>query len=185
MRASEVVAAEVRRAAVARMATVGPRLVARVVRNTGDVDVAPTATKPEGEALRARVESGGPLTPLSDPESGQDRLGSWGVQPGSVGDLLEARGTDGYRVAGELRRQCAFEAARMAPQLADQLASAHPDLADSLAHEVAAPLVDGPSQVEPAAVLCAEVAALLVIELLSVVEDQMADAPLPTNSPDR
>ena len=185
MTASEVVAAEVRRAAVARIATVGPRLVARVVRNAGDVDVAPTATRPEGEALSDRVRAGGPLTPLADPESGQDRLGSWGVQPGSVGDLLEARGTDGYRVAGELRRQCAFEAARMAPGLADELASADPDLAASLAHELAAPLVDGPSKVEPEAVLCAEVAALLAIELLTVVEDRMADAPLPTNPPER
>ena len=178
-------AAEVRRAAVARIATLGPRMVARVVRNAGDVDLAPTATQPEEESLSARIRGGGPLTPLADPESGQDHLGSWGVQPGSVGDLLEARGTDGYRVAGEVRRQCAFEAARMAPQLADQLATQDPDLPRALADELAAPLVHGPSHVEPEAVLCAEVAALLAIELLTVVEDQMADAPLPTNPPER
>ena len=185
MTSSEVVAEEVRRAAVAHIATVGPRLVARVVRSTGGVDVTPTATRKQPEALTERLRSGGPLSPLADPESGQGRLGASGVSPGSVGDLLEARGTDGFRVAGELRRQCALEAARMAPALADDLSRAHPGLADTLAHEQAAPLVDGPAQVDPAAVLCAEVAALLAIELLTVVENQMGDLPVPSNPPHR
>jgi hypothetical protein len=183
--ASQVVADEVRRAAVARIATLGPRLVARVVRSTADVAVTPTATRHEAEALTERLRSGGPLSPLGDPESGQDRLGPSGVHPGSVGDLLEARGTDGFRVANELRRQCALEAARMAPTLADQLATSHAGLAEALAHEHAAPLVDGPRQVDPAAVLCAEVASLLAIELLTVVEDQMGDVPVSPNPPTR
>ncbi len=67
----------------------------------------------------------------------------------------------------------------MAPGLADDLASSREGLADELAHAHAAPLVDGSPGVDPAAVLCAEVAALLTIELLAAVEIHMGKAPLP------
>lgn len=184
-RAAGVVVAEaVRRAAVARMATLGPRLVAQVMRSTGDMVVPGTATGLEPEPLADRARSGSPLTPLADATSGQEEhLGSWGRRPSSVGDLVEARGTDGRRVASELRRQCAIEAARMAPSVADDLAKAHDGLAAELAYAHAAPLIEGGPQLDPAAVLCSEVAALLTIELLAVVEEQMGDAPLPVLAP--
>ena len=178
--AGAVVAEGAQRAATARIATLGPGLIAQVMRTASDMVMPATASGlPEG-SLGDRARSGAPLTALSDAMSGQEEhLGSWGLRPASVGDLVEARATDGSRVASELRRQCALEATRMAPGLADDLASSREGLADELAHAHAAPLVDGSPGVDPAAVLCAEVAALLTIELLAAVEIHMGKAPLP------
>jgi hypothetical protein len=178
--ACSVVADEVRRAAVQKIASLGPRLVAQVMRSSGDMIMPATASGLAAGPLSERARHGSPLTALADASCGQDaHLGSWGLRPASVGDLVEARGTDGSRVATELRRQCALEAARMAPGLADELASRHHGLAAEVAHAHGAPLVAGRPGADHAAVLCAEVAALLTIELLAVVEIQMGDAPLP------
>ena len=178
--AGGVVADGVRRAAVGRIASLGPRLVAQVMRSSGAMVMPATASGLVEQPLAERARTGSALTALADATSGRDEhLGTWGLRPGSVGDLVEARGTDGSRVASELRRQCALEAARMAPGLADELASSHEGLAVELAHAHAAPLVGGSPRLDPAAILCAEVAALLTVELLAVVEIQMGDAPLP------
>ena len=100
--ASEVVETAVRRWAQTHLAAMGPRLVALIVKDSGDLAVPATATRHD-EPLLARLDSGAPLTPLSDPETGQDHLGAWGQVPSSVGDLLSARGADGQRVAAPPR----------------------------------------------------------------------------------
>jgi hypothetical protein len=174
--ASTAVAEAARREALARVATAGPHWVDLVVHATRERTLPPTATTTD-EPLGERLDHGAPLTPLADPDTGGDALGAWGVGPSTVGDLLEARDTDGRRVAGELELQCALEAARLAPKLADDLARADPGLADRLAREHAPGLVDGGS-VAPAAVLCAQVAAVLAVELVAQVREQLAPVPI-------
>jgi hypothetical protein len=183
--ASQIVAQAVRRAAVARVATLGPHLIALVVKASSGVTLPATATTHDPQLLADRLRHRAPLTPLADPEVGQDHLGAWGERPSSVGDLLAARGTEGQRVVGELERQCALEAARMAPRLADELAREHPQLAGELGRQHAAALVGEGRPLAPAAVLCSEVAALLAIELVTVVADQLAAVPVSPLDPSR
>jgi hypothetical protein len=183
--ASDIVADAVRQAAAARVATLGPHLIALVVKASSDVTLPATATIHDDESLADRLRHRAPLTPLADPEMGQDHLGAWGERPSSVGDLLAARGTDGKRVVDELERQCALEAARTAPRLADELAAEHPQLATELAGQHAAALVGNGRPLEPAAVLCSELAALLAIELVKVVSAQLAGVPVSPLDPGR
>ena len=98
--AADIVAEAVRRAAAARVATLGPHLIALVVKASSDMTLPATATIHDPESLADRLRHRAPLTPLADPEMGQDHLGAWGERPSSVGDLLAARGTDGQRVVG-------------------------------------------------------------------------------------
>jgi hypothetical protein len=160
------------------VATLGPHLIALVVKASSGVTMPATATAHDPQSLADRLRHGAPLTPLADPEVGQEHLGPWGERPCSVGDLLAARGTEGQRVVGELQRQCALEAARTAPRLADELVRQHPDLARDLAHQHAAALVGEGRPLDPASVLCSEVAALLAIELVTAVSDQLAPVPV-------
>jgi hypothetical protein len=176
--ASEIVAHAARRAAAARVATLGPHLIALVVKASSGVTMPATATAHDPQSLADRLRHGAPLTPLADPEVGQEHLGPWGERPSSVGDLLAARGTDGQRVVGELQRQCALEAARTAPRLADELVCQHPDLARDLAAQHAAALVGEGRPLDPGSVLCSELAALLAIELVSAVSEQLAPVPV-------
>jgi hypothetical protein len=176
--ASDIVAEAVRRAAVARVATLGPHLIALVVKASSGVTLPATATTHDPQLLADRLRHRAPLTPLADPEVGQDHLGAWGERPSSVGDLLAARGTDGQRVVGELERQCALEAARMAPRLADELATQHPRLAADLARQHAAALVGDGRPLDPAA-------ALLAIELVTVVSAHLAGVPVSPLDPSR
>jgi hypothetical protein len=183
--AADIVAEAARRAAAARVATLGPHLIALVVKASSDVTLPATATIHDPQPLADRLRHRAPLTPLADPEIGQDHLGAWGERPCSVGDLLAARGIDGRRVVGELERQCALEAARMAPRLAHELAGEHPRLAVDLARQHAAALVGDGRPLDPPAVLCSELAALLSIELVKVVTAQLARVPVSPLDPTR
>jgi hypothetical protein len=178
--AAEIVDTAVRVAAAGRVATLGPRLVALAVKACEGVPLPATTSTPDQEPLVERVAARKPLTPLADPESGQpDKLGSWGLQPSTVGDLMSARGSDGTRIVGELERQCALESARLAPRLADDLAREHAGLARRLADEHAPSLTGAEGPLDPAAFLCSEVAALLVVAMLTAVAEQMTPVPLP------
>ena len=183
--AGQIVEQAVRKAAAARVATLGPHLIALVVKASSGMTLPATATTHDPELLADRLRHRAPLTPLADPEVGQDHLGAWGERPSSVGDLLAARGTDGERVVGELERQCALEAARMAPRLADQLARQHPQLPGEVARLHASGLVGEGRPLDAPAVLCSEVAALLAIELVTVVSDQLAGVPVSPMDPAR
>lgn len=177
--AADIVAKVVRRAALERVAVTGPHWIDLVVHATRDRALPPTATRTEVEPLGKRLADGAPLTPLADLASGGTSPEGWGVRPSTVGDLLAARDTEGRRVASELELQCAMEAARLAPRLAGQLAVEHPGLADRLADERAAALVQADDPLDPAAVLCAEVAARLVVDLVVLVEEHLAPVPAP------
>jgi hypothetical protein len=120
---------------------------------------------------------GRPLTPMADPEL-DSALGAYAVRPATVGDLLAARGANGHRVVVELDRQCALEAARVAPSLADQLTRDHPDLLASIAARHPPSLIEKCGPLFPRAALCAEVAALLALEMVAAVREQLADVPL-------
>lgn len=181
--ASAIVAEAVHQAAMRRVAMTGPHWINLVVHATRDLTMPPTSSSRTAEPLGDRLDSGAPLTPLADPSTGGEALGSWGVGPSTVGDLLEARDTAGRRVAGELELQCALDAARMAPGLAADLAAEHPGLADRLADEHAAALVASESAPDPAAVLCSEVAALLAVGLVVKVREHLAPVPLGTSRP--
>lgn len=177
--AADLVAEVVHRAALERVAVTGPHWIDLVVHATRERTLPPTATSRQAEPLGKRLGDGAPLTPLADPATGGEGLEGWGVGPSTVGDLLEARDTEGWRVAGELELQCAIEAARLAPRLADRLARDHAGLADQLADERAAALVQGDGPLEAAAVLCAEVAARLAVELVVLVRELLAPVPVP------
>jgi hypothetical protein len=172
-----VLAEAVHKAALARVATSGPHWVSLVVQTARDVTLPPTPSTDGDQSLGERLDEGGPLTPLADPQIGSD-LGSWAERPGSVGDLLAARGTSGERVIGRLERQCALEAARFAPMLADELVRTHPGLAASVAARHPAPLTGDGGPLDPAAALACEVAALLALEMVAAVSDQLAAVPL-------
>jgi hypothetical protein len=178
-----VLAEAVRRAALARVATSGPHWVSLVVQTTRDLTLPATPSGESDELLGERLDDGRPLTPLADPQVGAG-LGSWAERPASVGDLLAARGTHGERVVGRLERQCALEAARFAPMLADELAREHPGLAASVAARHPAALTGDDGPLDPAAALACEVAALLALEMVAAVSDQLAAVPLsPDSSP--
>ncbi len=172
-----VLADGVHRAAMARVATSGPHWVALVVQTARDVTLPPTPSSAADEPLGRRLDDGRPLTPLADPQV-EAGLGAWAERPASVGDLLAARGTHGERVVGRLERQCALEAARFAPMLADELVREHPGLAAAVAARHPAPLTDAGGPLDPAAALACEVAALLALEMVAAVADQLAAVPL-------
>jgi hypothetical protein len=181
--ASGVVAAAVERAALERVAMTGPHWIDLVVHATQDRTIPPTSTSTVPEPLGKRLGDGAPLTPLADPATGGESLAGWGVGPSTVGDLLEARDTDGRRLAGELELQCAIEAARLAPRLADQLAHEHPGLADRLAAERVGPPGAAGRHLDAAAILVAEVAARLAVALVVLVREHLAPVPLPVRPP--
>ena len=167
----------VHRAALARVATTGAHWVSLVAQGARDVTLPPTPSSDGEEPLGQRLDDGRPLTPLAEPQVG-DELGAWATRPASVGDLLAARGTHGERVIGQLERQCALEAARFAPMLADELVHAHPDLAAFVARRHPAPLTADGGPLDPAAALACEVAALLALEMVAAVSEQLAAVPL-------
>src|SRR3954468_23248342 len=103
-----VLSEAVHRAALARVATTGPHWVSLVAQTARDVTLPATSSSNGEEPLGRRLDEGRPLTPPADPQAGHE-LGPWGARPGSVGDLLAARGTGGERVVGRLERQCALE----------------------------------------------------------------------------
>ncbi len=181
--ASAVVARAVQRAALERVATTGAHWIGLVVHATREMILAPAPGADHTETLGERLDEGAALTPMADPETGQDHLGDYGLRPATVGDLLETRDVDGHRVAGELELQCAIEAARVAPRLADELARDHPDLAVRLAEEHAGALAGAGGPLDPAAVLCAEVAAVLAVTLVVMVREQLSEVPIGTNDP--
>ena len=172
-----VLADAVHRAALARVATTGPHWVSLVVQTAREVTLPPTPSTEQSEPLGRRLDAGRPLTPLADPQVGSD-LGAWAERPGSVGDLLAARSTGGERMIGRLERQCALEAARFAPMLADELVRAHPDLPAAVAARHPAPLAGDGGPLDPAAALACEVAALLALEMVAAVADQLGGVPL-------
>jgi hypothetical protein len=147
-----VLADAVHRAALARVATTGPHLVSLVVQTARDVALPPTPSTDAVQPLGQRLDEGKPLTPLADPHVGSD-LGPWAERPGSVGDLVAARSTGGERVVGHLERQCALEAARFAPMLADELVRDHPGLPAAVAARHPPPLADEGGPLDPAAAL--------------------------------
>jgi hypothetical protein len=172
-----VLAAAVHKAALARVATTGSHWVSLVVQTARDMTLPPTPSTDADESLGQRLDEGRPLTPLADPQVGSD-LGAWAERPGSVGDLLAARGTHGERVIGQLERQCALEAARFAPMLADDLVREHPGLSAAVAARHPAALTGDGGPLDPAAALACEVAALLALEMVAAVSDQLAAVPL-------
>jgi hypothetical protein len=175
-----VLAEAVHRAALARVATTGPHLVSLVVQTTRGMTLPPTPSNDEAQSVGQRLDEGRPLTPLADPQVGLGGLGDFAERPASVGDLLAARGTHGERVVGHLERQCALEAARFAPMLADQLAREHPGLVASVAARHPSAMTDTGGPLDPAAALACEVAALLALEMVAAVSDQLAAVPLST-----
>ena len=172
-----VLADAVHRAALARVATTGPHWVSLVVHTSREMTLPPTPSGHDAEPLGQRLDEGRPLTPLADPQVGAG-LGTFAERPASVGDLLAARGTHGERVVGQLERQCALEAARFAPMLADELTREHPELAGAVAARHPSSLTGDGGPLDPAAALACEVAALLALEMVAAVADQLAAVPL-------
>jgi hypothetical protein len=172
-----VLAEAVHRAALARVATTGPHWVSLLAQSARELTLPPTPSSAGEEPLGQRLDEGRPLTPLADPQVGGD-LGAWAERPASVGDLLAARGTHGERVVGQLERQCALEAARFAPMLADDLARQHPGLAAAVSARHPPALTGDGGPLDPAAALACEVAALLALEMVAAVSDQLAAVPL-------
>jgi hypothetical protein len=152
------------------------------VKSANDVVLPATPTRHEPERLADRLDAGAPLTPLADPEAASDDLADWKLTPSSVRDLLNARGTDGRRIDVELRQLCASQAAGAAMVLTEQLMGDHPDLAARLAAQ-RPPAAN--AALAGAAALCAEVASLLAIELVNLVDDQLADQVVTLTDADR
>ena len=180
---ASVLSEAVHHAALAHVATDGPRWLALVVHTSRDVVLPPTERGGSAEQLGRRLDEGRPLTPLADPDIGS-ALGDYATRPSSVGDLLAARSTEGERVIGDLERRCALEAARLAPPLAAQLVRDNPRLLASVAARHPAPLTHDGGPLDPAAALCSEVAALLALEMVATVASQLAGVPLSPVAPE-